>query len=204
MQVLLSSGSPRRKELLSLLGIDFQVKVPNIPEIQLPGEKPQDFCSRISKQKALEVAGGYPESLVIGADTVVVMDGKILGKPRDNTQARDYLTLLQDKVHEVFTGYTIIFGTRHKTKVVMTRVHFREMTTEEISWYISTGEPIDKAGAYAIQGIGALFIEKIQGSFTNVIGLPLSDLYYDLKEFGIRLNTPAGGSDHHERVYTGN
>jgi septum formation protein len=85
----------------------------------------------------------------------------------------------------------------------MTRVHFREMTTEEISWYISTGEPMDKAGAYAIQGIGALFIEKIQGSFTNVIGLPLSDLYYDLKEFGIRLNTPAGGSDH-ERVYTGN
>ncbi len=203
MQVLLSSGSPRRKELLTLLGIDFQVMVPNISEIQRVGEKPQDFCSRISKQKALEVARGYPESLVIGADTVVVIDGKILGKPLDNAQARDYLTLLQDKVHEVFTGYTIIFGTRHKTKVVMTRVHFREMTTEEISWYISTGEPIDKAGAYAIQGIGALFIDKIQGSFTNVIGLPLSDLYYDLKEFGIRLNPPAGGSDH-ERVYTGN
>lgn len=203
MQVLLSSGSPRRKELLSLLGIDFQVKIPNIPEIQQLGEKPEDFCSRISKQKALEVVRGCPGALVIGADTVVVVEGKILGKPQDTNQARDYLMLLQDKVHEVFTGYTIVFGKHQKTKVVRTRVHFRQMTTEEISWYISTGEPIDKAGAYAIQGIGALFIDRIQGSFTNVIGLPLSDLYFDLKRFGIRLNPPLGGSNH-EGICTGN
>lgn len=203
MQVLLSSGSPRRKELLSLLGIDFQVQVPHTPEVQLTDENPTDFCSRISREKALEMARANPESLVIGADTVVVVEGKILGKPRDEDQARDYLMLLQNRVHEVFTGYTIVCGTRQRTKVVKTRVRFRKMSAEEISWYIATGEPMDKAGAYAIQGMGALFIDKIQGSHTNVIGLPLSDLYHDLKNFGIILSSLPGGANH-ECSCTGN
>ena len=190
MQVLLSSGSPRRKELLSFLGIDFQVKIPKVPEIQLAGESPVDFCSRISREKALEVARENPDALVIGADTVVVVDGMILGKPKDVDQARDYLMLLQNKEHEVYTGYSILYGKHHRTNVVRTKVHFKHMTVEEISWYISTGEPMDKAGAYAVQGIGSLFIDKVQGSYTNVIGLPLSHVYSDLNQFGISLHSP--------------
>jgi septum formation protein len=204
MQVLLSSGSPRRKELLSFLGIDFLVTIPSIPEIQLPGEAPEDFCTRVSREKALEVARKNPDALVIGADTIVVLNGMILGKPRDTSQAREYLMILRNKDHEVYTGYTIMYGSRSKTNLVRTRVHFKQMTDEEISWYISTGEPMDKAGAYAVQGIGSLFIHKIQGSYTNVIGLPLSHLYADLKRFGIRLHTPLGGGLSNERVYTGN
>jgi septum formation protein len=191
MQVLLSSASPRRKELLSLLGIDFTVKIPNVPEIQHAGESPGEFCSRVSRDKALAFAQDHPDFLVIGADTVVVVCGKILGKPQNSDQASNYLTLLQNTVHEVFTGYTIALGTRRKTRVIRTRVRFRKMTAEEISWYIATGEPMDKAGAYALQGIGSMFIDKIQGSYTNVIGLPLSDLYHDLKRFGLRLDSPA-------------
>ncbi len=204
MQMLLSSGSPRRKELLSLLGIPFQVKVPNIPEVQRINETPRSFCLRISREKAIKVAQLYPHALVIGADTIVVIDGKILGKPRDTREANDFLTLLQDRVHEVFTGYTIISGNHHISKVVRTKVRFRAMTPEEISWYVLTGEPMDKAGAYAVQGIGSLFIEKVHGCYTNVIGLPLSYLYNDLKKFGILLHSGSGGGLTHERVYTGN
>jgi septum formation protein len=204
MQVLLSSGSPRRKELLSFLGINFQVKIPNVPEIQLEDESPGDFCSRVSREKALDTVRENSGALVIGADTIVVVDGMILGKPQDIDQARNYLMLLQDKEHEVFTGYTIIYGKRHRTNVVKTRVHFKHMTEEEISWYISTGEPMDKAGAYAVQGIGSLFIDKVLGSYTNVIGLPLSHIYSDLKKFGISLHSPFGGDLNNERLHTGN
>jgi len=191
MHVLLSSGSPRRKELLSLLGIDFQIKVPQIHEIQKPGEAPEDFCSRVSCEKAMEVSHEYPDSLIIAADTIVVINGMILGKPRDTDEARDFLFLLQGREHEVLTAYTILSGPKCKTNVVRTMVLFKEMSPEEISWYISTGEPMDKAGAYALQGIGSIFIDRIQGSYTNVIGLPLSHLYFDLKGYGIRVDSPS-------------
>jgi len=189
MQMLLSSGSPRRKELLSLLGIPFQVVAPNIPEIQQRDETPETFCLRISKEKALEVAQKHTAALVIGADTIVVIDGMILGKPRDTSEAYDFLMLLQNKIHTVLTGYTITLGNHSISKVVKTKVHFRAMTAKEISWYISTGEPMDKAGAYAVQGIGSLFIKEIHGCYTNVIGLPLSHLYKDLIKFGIQLQS---------------
>ena len=188
MQMLLSSGSPRRKELLSLLGLPFQIIVPDISEVQQKGETPRSFCSRISREKAIKTAAQYPEALVIGADTIVVVNGMILGKPKDKKEACDFLGLLQDDTHEVYTGYTITYKNLLTSKVVRTRVRFRAMTPDEISWYVSTGEPMDKAGAYAVQGIGSIFIEKINGCFTNVIGLPLSYLYEDLKKFGIKLN----------------
>ena len=187
MQMLLSSGSPRRKELLSLLGIPFQVVTPNIPEVQQLNETPETFCLRISREKAILVAQKYPDALVIGADTIVVIDETILGKPRNPGEAYDFLMLLQDKMHYVLTGYTIALGNHSISKVIKTKVRFRAMTAKEISWYVSTGEPMDKAGAYAVQGIGSLFIKRIHGCYTNVIGLPLSHLYKDLKKFGVHL-----------------
>jgi septum formation protein len=189
MQMLLSSGSPRRKELLSLLGIPFGVVAPNIPEVKQLNETPETFCLRVSREKAILVAQKFPDALVIGADTIVVIDGTILGKPRGPSEAYDFLMLLQDKMHSVLTGYTIALGNHSLSKVVKTKVRFRAMTAKEISWYVSTGEPMDKAGAYAVQGIGSLFIEKIHGCYTNVIGLPLSHLYKDLKKFGVQLQS---------------
>jgi septum formation protein len=186
--MLLSSGSPRRKELLSYLGIPFKVIVPNISEVQKPEESPRSFCLRISREKAFAVGRQHPDALVIGADTIVVIHGKILGKPQDADEAIDYLCLLQDETHEVYTGYTIVLGDRSISKAVRTRVSFRPMTVEEISWYVSTGEPMDKAGAYAVQGIASMFIKEIHGCYTNVIGLPLSYLYEDLMKFGIELH----------------
>lgn len=189
MQILLSSGSPRRKELLSFLGIPFKVVVPNISEAQYTGESPRSFCLRISKEKVSAVGLQYSDALIIGADTIVVINGTILGKPHDYDEAIEYLKLLQNKVHDVLTGYTIALGARSVSKVVRTRVTFRAMTAEEIKWYVSTGEPMDKAGAYAVQGIASMFINRIHGCYTNVIGLPLSHLYRDLTKFGIQVST---------------
>ena len=161
---------------------------PDIPEVKQNNESPRNFCMRISKEKAYVLSRQYPDALIIGADTIVVIDGMILGKPRDKTQACAFLRLLQDREHDVLTAYTIVLGKKHTSKVVRTKVRFRSMTNKEIAWYVSTGEPMDKAGAYAVQGIGSLFIEKIQGCYTNVIGLPLSYLYEDLKKYGIQLH----------------
>jgi septum formation protein len=188
MQIILASASPRRKELFSQLGLDFEITIPHVDEKTLEREVPEDYCARISTDKAMRVAHDYPDALIIAADTIVVVDGKILGKPQDEKTAFEYLMLLKDKTHDVYTGYTIMHKRKYKTRVIRTRVHFRNMTTKEISWYISTGEPMDKAGAYALQGIGSIFIDGIEGSYTNVIGLPLSDLYYDLKSFGMTLH----------------
>lgn len=171
----------------------FLVEVPNISEARLRGETPRRFCARISREKALAATLNHPEAIVIGADTVVVVDGRILGKPLDEDEAREFLQLLQDNTHDVFTGYTIARGGRMKSRVIRTRVRFRAMSREEISWYIASGEPMDKAGAYAVQGIASIFIDRIQGSYTNVIGLPVSELYEDLKGFGLQFQDCTGG-----------
>ncbi len=118
----------------------------------------------------------------------MVINDRVLGKPFDFKEAFSQLRLLQGSMHEVYTGYSIIRGTRSCTRVVRTKVYFRDMSDEEISWYISTGEPMDKAGSYGLQGIGSIFVDRVDGSFTNVIGLPLSDLYSDLKGFHIALH----------------
>ena len=188
MQIILASASPRRKELLSQLGLDFTIAIPHVDEKTRQGEHPEDFCRRISMEKAAIIRQDYPDALIIAADTIVVIDGKILGKPHEEKDARDYLTLLEGRTHEVYTGYTIMYKGENKTKVIRTRVHFRAMSEKEILWYIATGEPLDKAGAYAVQGIGSIFVDRLEGSYTNVIGLPLSDLYCDLKGFGIVLD----------------
>ncbi len=189
MQIILASSSSRRRELLSLLDIPFEVKYPRIEEIPLEKEKPAEFCRRASDKKAHTVAKDHKHAIIIAADTVVVVDDIILGKPRDYNEASRFLMMLKGRAHNVFTGYTILCMAKEKSisRVINTKVHFNDMTEEEISWYISTKEPMDKAGAYGIQGLGKLFISRIEGSYTNVIGLPLSDLYTDLKGFrGVR------------------
>jgi septum formation protein len=184
MQIILASASPRRRELLSTMGIDFQVKIPQVDEEILNGESPCDFCLRVSREKALLIGRENPESLVIAADTIVVIDGKILGKPKYVAQATTFLKTLRARAHDVYTAYTLVCLQKDwiVTRLVKTTVYFKYMTDKEIAWYVSTCEPMDKAGAYALQGLGAIFIDKIDGSYTNVIGLPLSDLYHDLKE----------------------
>jgi septum formation protein len=189
MQVILASASPRRKELLGYLGIQFDVVVPDIHEHAHEKEAPEAFCSRISREKAIAVRNGSQDSLIIAADTIVVIDGEILGKPKDRDEASSYLKRLRGRQHKVFTAYTIFFPGGHSeiTRVVGSTVHFADMEEDEILWYVSTGEPMDKAGAYGLQGIGAAFVDRIEGSFTNVIGLPLSEVFQDIRPY-IMLN----------------
>ena len=193
MHIVLASASPRRRELFSWLGLKFKVIVPVVDETIHPGEPPVEFCARVSRDKDLSVSPQMPAALVISADTIVISGGRILGKPVDEAQAREHLRLLKDTGHEVYTGYAIIRGEQRVSRVIRTLVHFRDMSPDEIDWYISTKEPMDKAGSYGLQGIGSLFISTIEGSYTNVIGLPLSDLYHDLKSFGIALHSFEGG-----------
>jgi septum formation protein len=188
MQILLASGSPRRKELFTWLGLSFEVLVPDVDETVRGNEAPEEYCSRLSIEKALSIHKDRANDLVIAADTVVVIDGLILGKPVNEEEARAHLRRLQGGMHEVYTSYTIAHETRSTTRVIRTRVYFRDMSEEEIAWYVSTGEPMDKAGSYALQGLGAIFVDRIEGSSTNVIGLPLSHLYHDLKDYGITLH----------------
>jgi septum formation protein len=185
MQIILASASPRRKELLGYLGIDFNIVVPDIHERIHAGESPVDFCMRISREKALAVKSSNPGSLIIAADTIVVVDGEMLGKPENQKAACDYLRRLSGREHIVFTAYTVLppDDSKEITKVVSSCVHFADMTDEDIIWYVSTGEPLDKAGAYGLQGIGAAFVDRIEGSHTNVIGLPLSELFRDLRPY---------------------
>jgi septum formation protein len=195
MHIILASASPRRKELLGLFHLDFEIQVPLVDEIAEETETPEAFCRRIGRKKAMAIAEQRPGCLVIAADTVVSVDDKIFGKPADKAQASTFLRHLSGRGHEVFTGYTIVGPTQGRTitRAIRSQVFFNHMTEEEIDWYISTHEPMDKAGAYAIQGIGAIFIEKIKGSFTNVMGLPVAEVYQDLKEMGISITEKQGG-----------
>jgi septum formation protein len=185
MQIILASASPRRKELLGYLGIHFDIVVPDIHEQAHDKEDPEAFCARISREKAIAVREGFQDSLIIAADTIVVVDGEILGKPKDRDEANSYLKRLCGRQHTVFTAYTIFFPGGHNeiTRVVSSRVHFADMEENDILWYVSTGEPMDKAGAYGLQGIGAAFVDRIEGSFTNVIGLPLSEVFHDIRPY---------------------
>ena len=189
MQIILASASPRRKELLKCLGIEFDIIVPDIHEQAHDEEAPEAFCARISREKALAVRKNFQNSLIIAADTIVVIDGQILGKPKDRDEACSYLRRLCGREHIVFTAYTILFpdGSNDISRVISSTVHFAHMSKDDIIWYVSTGEPMDKAGAYGLQGIGAAFVDRIDGSFTNVIGLPLSEVFQDIRPY-IMLN----------------
>jgi septum formation protein len=179
--IVLASASPRRRELLASLGLRFAVVTSRAPETLLPGESPRQHVIRLSRDKALEVAArpGVDGRWFIGSDTIVLRDDAILGKPKDTAEAATMLRSLSGRWHEVLSGYAVF-----DAGAVVTRVRFKELTEQEIAGYIATGEPSDKAGAYAIQGIGAFMVPAIEGSYTSVVGLPLCEVVAALEELG--------------------
>ncbi len=185
MRIILASASPRRKELLSQLGMDFEVLVSDVEEV-ITETEPNRVVEELSMQKAEAVFRRTEgDVMVIGADTVVAMEGAILGKPRDEKHAIEMLRLLQAKEHCVYTGVTLYVrkgdNEFRNTFSECTYVKFYPMTDGEIKWYVETKEPMDKAGAYGIQGMGARFVEKISGDYNNVVGLPIARLYQEIK-----------------------
>jgi len=182
-EIILASASPRRSELLESAGIRFQVVAGHIDETPLPGEAPMAHVLRLAEEKAREVAGREPGRFFIGADTIVLCAGEIMGKPRDAAEAERMLKKLSGIDHEVITGFAVYDGTSDAAvkRAVTTRVYFKPLTDGEIHAYIATGCPMDKAGAYAIQGGAAYMVERIEGSYTNVVGLPLCEVVEELK-----------------------
>lgn len=178
--ILLASASPRRKELLELMGLDFIVKTAGVDETLPSGITPAEAVAHLSRLKAEPMAG--EADCVIGADTVVAIGDQILGKPRDPREAEGMLRMLSGKKHSVFTGVTVLTSDRVYTFTTETKVVFYPLTQEEIAAYIATGEPMDKAGAYGIQGQGSLLVKGIEGDYFNVVGLPVSRLWRVLKE----------------------
>ena len=184
VKIVLASSSPRRKELLERVGLKFQVVSPESDETYLDGESPEDFALRLSKEKAVSVAGGCDEdTVVIGADTVVVVDKDILGKPSTEEEAALMLRKISGREHRVLTAFSIVKPQSQvlHSETVETFVGVKNLAAPEIEGYIMTGEPMDKAGAYGIQGIGAFMVKEIRGSYTNVVGLPLVELLEALK-----------------------
>lgn len=181
--IVLASASPRRSELMSLAGISFTVVAADICEDPLPGETPEDHVIRLSREKADAVAATTEGRFFIGADTVVVLDGIIMGKPADTAEALRMLTALSGRTHDVTTGFTVFdrISGIHVSRSVCTEVTFRTLDQAEIQAYIATGCPMDKAGAYAIQGGAVHLVRSINGSYTNVIGLPMAELYEVLR-----------------------
>lgn len=177
--IILASASPRRTELMALAGIEFSVVPADICEDVLPGEAPVDHVLRLSREKADAVAAAHDGRFFIGADTIVVLDGAILGKPVDDADAARMLAGLSGRDHEVITGFTVFdrISSVHISRSVCTDVTFKKLEEKEIAAYIATGCPMDKAGAYAIQGGAVHFVRSINGSYTNVIGLPMTELY---------------------------
>ena len=187
--IILASASPRRKELLEKIGLTFKIDPSDYPEDLMPGTKPEELVITISQGKARAVAAKYPNALIIAADTIGVIRGRIIGKPHSAAEAVKMLGLLSGKSHRVISGLTVIDSRTQKliSKTVETRVYFKNMTEAEISRYVASGEPLDKAGAYAIQGLGSLLVEKIHGDYYNVMGLPLNALSHILRDFGVNL-----------------
>lgn len=181
MQLILASGSPRRKELLGLFGIPFTVRAADIDETMNPAGNPFDEVARLSREKALAVPRGE-DDVVIAADTIVVCNGRVLGKPKSEAQAAEMLTMLSGQAHQVMTGCTLLRGNRQQTFTEVTDLHFRPLSQGEIRRYVATGEPMDKAGAYGIQGGAALFCTRMEGDYYNVMGLPVCRLWQSLRE----------------------
>ena len=191
--LILASASPRRQELLDGIELEFRVRPANLDETALPGETPEAHVRRLAREKSRLQAGSG--ELVLAADTVVAIDGQILGKPADDLEARSMLRRLQSRIHTVWTGVALTDGCRRRTVETVERseVDIGPMSEEDIDWYVATGEPLDKAGSYAIQGLGALFVTAVRGNYTNVVGLPLPatralfrQLGFDLRHFSRR------------------
>ena len=199
--LVLASASPRRAELLQQVGIAFEVRVSQVAEDgDVPGAEPAEVAELHARQKALDVAAGAPLRLVLGADTVVVLDGRVLGKPRDADDARAMLRALSGRTHEVITGVALALLRGADPELiaqdhVRTQVTFRELSEAEIEAYVMSGEPMDKAGAYGIQGRGALLVEEIKGCYSNVVGLPLSRTWEMLGASGRNVATSGAHRD---------
>lgn len=191
LALVLASGSPRRRELLSRLGLDPEVVPADIDEAPLPDEAPPLHALRIARAKVEAAAARRPLAPVLAADTIVVLDGEILGKPRHRGEAREMLRRLSGRSHLVITAVAVRFGRREATVVEQARVTFRTVSEPLLDWYLATGEADDKAGAYAVQGRGALLVERVEGNVQAVVGLPLAPLPDLFGRVGLRLE-PAG------------
>jgi nucleoside triphosphate pyrophosphatase len=185
-QLILASSSPRRQELLRAAGISFQVQAANTPEEMRAGESPQDFCQRLAFDKANAIwqTVRNNNTLVLGADTIVVVDHHILGKPTDTEDARHMLRLISGRAHQVMTGVCLLGESTHDMRMETTQVHIMRIPDAEIDQYIAHGEPMDKAGAYAIQGIASRWIPRIDGCYFNVVGLPVPMVCAMLRQAG--------------------
>lgn len=184
-EIILASASPRRKELLETAGISFTVKVADVEEVIEKNMSADKVVMSLALQKASAVAKDNPDAVVIGADTVVVLDGEILGKPKSEENAVELLMMLSGRVHTVYTGVAIIEGEKVKNFCEATQVEFHPLEKKEIEAYVATKEPMDKAGAYGIQGRGCVLIKKINGDYFNVVGLPVSAVYRELRDFNV-------------------
>lgn len=180
MRLVLASQSPRRRELLQHAGFSFTVRTAGVPEEHSPGESPTDYVRRLSLAKALAVPR-EPDECVLGADTVVVIDGQILEKPRDHADAARMLSLLSGRVHTVTTGIALVTASTIVQDHADTRVHFHPLSPEEIESYAASGEPMDKAGGYAIQDLASRWVQRIDGCYFNVVGLPVSLVYRKIR-----------------------
>jgi septum formation protein len=188
-KIILASASPRRKELLEKIGLNFQVDPSDFPENLTQDLPPESLVKFISIGKASAISAKYPDALIIAADTIGVLGNRIIGKPHTSEEAVKILQRLSGKTHRVITGLTVLDTGSNKmlTRIVETRVSIKALTQQEIDGYVKSGEPLDKAGAYAIQGLGSLIVEKIVGDYYNVVGLPLRTLADCLEEMGMKL-----------------
>jgi septum formation protein len=180
--LILASASPRRRELLRNAGIAFEVQPADVAEVPLPGELAQALAERLAREKAMAIARSRPTDVVLGADTVVVVDGEILGKPADAADAARMLRLLSGREHQVITGVCLVVSGQCSVASETTSVTMSEISEKEIAEYVATGEPMDKAGAYAIQGIASRWIPRIEGDYSNVVGLPVALVWRMLQQ----------------------
>jgi septum formation protein len=188
-KIVLASASPRRKEILEITGLKFSVCVSDYEEDLSLKFNPRELARFLSRKKAETVARKYKDAIIIAADTFIVFKNRLLGKPHVDREAEKMLKMLNGRVHSVITGFTIIDTGSGKTlsRSIETKVYFKKLSLEEIRAYVRSKEPLDKAGAYAIQGLGAVFIEKIEGDYFNVVGLPLCALSEALRKFGVNV-----------------
>lgn len=188
MHIVLASQSPRRKELLERMGLEFSVRLAEHDETMDPAAEPCDEVARVSSRKAAAVAPLCgPEDVIIAADTIVVCDGLVMGKPHSRSEAAAMLRRLSGRAHQVMTGLTVRCGQRAETRTVVTDLRFRDLSESEILAYVATGEPMDKAGAYGIQGLASIFVAGLDGDYYNVMGLPVCTLTLLLREFGVQV-----------------
>ena len=183
--LILASASPRRAELLRQIGVPFTIAAVDVDETPLPGEEPGAYVLRLAKCKASAAAARFPDQPILAADTTVSIDGQLLGKPSHQAGATAMLMALSDRTHSVYTGVALALGERLASRLSQTRVTFRALDSAECQTYWHTGEPVDKAGGYAIQGLGAVFVKALEGSYTGVVGLPLAETWELLQLFDI-------------------